>query len=74
MSKYVRNANNEFYYMQANQKRIEMFSISDAFNIKIIPDVLETTLVGALYRFINEGDDYKHSLTTFNFKPVYRHI
>lgn len=68
MSKYVRNANNEFYYMQANQKRIEMFSISDAFNIKIIPDVLETTLVGALYRFINEGDDYKHSLTTFNFQ------
>lgn len=68
MSKYVRNANNEFYYMQANQKRIEMFRISDAFNIKIIPDVLETTLVGALYRFINEGDDYKHSLTTFNFQ------
>jgi hypothetical protein len=68
MSKYVRNTNNEFYYMQANQKRIEMFSISDAFNIKIIPDVLETTLVGALYRFINEGDDYKHSLTTFNFQ------
>ena len=68
MSKYVRNANNEFYYMQANQKRIEMFSISDAFNIKIIPDVLETTLVGALYRFINEGDDYNHSLTTFNFQ------
>ncbi len=68
MSKYVRNANDQFYYMQANQKRIEMFCISDVFNFKIIPDVLETTLVGGLYRFINEGDDYKHSLTTFNFQ------
>lgn len=67
MSKYIRTSDDQFYYMQANQKRITMWSVSDYINFKIIPDVLEIGLNGAIYRFINEGDDYKHSLTTFNF-------
>ncbi|WP_232527426.1 outer membrane beta-barrel family protein [Prevotella intermedia] len=68
MSKYVRTADDQFYYMQANQKRIAMFCVMDNFNFKIIPDVLELTLSGGVYRFINEGDDYKHSLTACNFQ------
>ncbi len=68
MSKYIRTEDDQFYYMQANQKSIKMFYVSDYFNFKIIPDVLEITLSGGIYRFLNKGDDYKHYLTSYNFQ------
>lgn len=64
MSKYIRTADNQFHYLQANQKRIEMFYLQNAMSCDIIPDKLTCTLTGGVFRFLNKGDEYKHYLTS----------
>ena len=66
MGKYVRTADNQFLYIQDNQRYIHMFYANNNTTLRFIPDVLEASIGVGVYRFINKGDDYTHNLTAFN--------
>ena len=56
-----------FFKTQTNADNECSFFHIDSYNQwSILPDRLEATLYGGIYRFFNFGEDYTHTYTSFN--------
>ena len=73
MNKVIRQSGNEFptvttpfILTQTNARGCDFFFIQDFNRWTIIPDKLELTVYGGIYRYFNYGDDYTHTYTSFN--------
>ena len=65
MESYSRSDDNQFYYTQKNQKGIKMFYVMNYTNWSIIPDKLDLNIGTNLFRIINKGDNYIHTITSY---------
>lgn len=70
MGKYIRetdvDGNTMFIHTQTNQKSIDLVMTQGYLNYYIIPEKLNLSVTGSMYRCINHGDDYRHYYTAFN--------
>ena len=66
MEKVIPTDDGHFLNTQTNQKACNMFYLQNLNRWTIIPEKLEFTIYGGLYRFFNFGDDYTHTYTSFN--------
>lgn len=55
-----------FILTQINARGCNFFFIQDFNRWTILPDKLELTVYGGIYRYFNYGDDYTHTYTSFN--------
>lgn len=56
-----------FISSRANQRKINMFFVSNYTSYDALPGKLSFNLQAGVYRFLNYGDDYKHHYTAFNW-------
>jgi len=66
MASYSRTTYNQFLYTQRNQGHINMFYVQNDTRYDIFPEHFSVSFYGGIYRFFNRGDDYNHTLTTYN--------
>lgn len=65
MTLWTRTADNQFLSSQSNQRAIKMLYATADVTYDIIPDVLQASCNGGIYRFINLGDNYSHYYTSY---------
>ena len=66
MVKIIPTADGHFLRTQSNQKAINFFFLESYNRWTIVPERLELSCYGSVYRFFNLGDDYTHTYTSFN--------
>lgn len=66
MAFYERTPDNQFLYMQSNQRHVNMLYCQNYTSWTVIPERLTATFTGGIYRFFNKGDTYNHLLTAYN--------
>ena len=67
MDKYVRTADNRFLYSKTNQQNINMLYVNNYTRWDMVPEKLSVMVFGGIYRFFNQGDDYRHYHTSYNY-------
>ncbi len=65
MDAYERTADDRFIYTQRNQKAIDALYLMAYENYWPIPDKLNISTYGGLFRCFNFGDDYTHCYTSY---------
>lgn len=65
MALYERTSDNRFIYTQVNQKSIEVLQASVYAGYWLLPEKLQLTANGGLYRCFNFGNDYTHCHTSW---------
>ena len=65
MALYERTDDNRFIYTQINQKAIDVLQAYAYAAYWVIPEKLQVTTYGGLYRCLNFGNDYTHCYTSW---------
>lgn len=66
LEKYIR-ADGHFYKTQTNaDNQCNLFYVQNYNRYELLPERLSATLYGAVFRFLNYGEDYTHTYTTLN--------
>lgn len=65
MALYERTDNNQFIYTQINQKAIDVLQAYAYASYWIVPEKLQMTAYGGLFRCFNFGNDYTHCYTSW---------
>lgn len=65
MALYERTDDNRFVYTQVNQKAIDVLQVYAYAAYWAIPDKLQITAYGGMYRCLNFGNDYTHCYTSW---------
>lgn len=65
MALYERTADNRFVYTQVNQKAIDVLQVSAYAGFWAVPEKLQLTANGGMYRCFNFGNDYTHCNTSW---------
>ena len=65
MALYERTDDNRFIYTQINQKAINVLQSYGYASYWIVPEKLQVTAYGGLYRCFNFGNDYTHCYTSW---------
>ena len=65
MALYERTDDNRFVYTQVNQKAIDVLQAYAYAAYWAIPDKLQITAYGGMYRCLNFGNDYTHCYTSW---------
>ena len=65
MALYKRTDDNRFIYTQINQKAIDVLQAYAYASYWVIPEKLQVTTYGGLYRCLNFGNDYTHCYTSW---------
>ena len=68
MASYSRTDDDQFLYMQRNQPSIKMWYAMDYIRWSIIPKKLNMCIITSAYRFINNGENYTHTLTSYQIE------
>jgi hypothetical protein len=68
MASYSRTDDDQFLYMQRNQPGIKMWYAMDCIRWSIIPQKLNMSIIASAYRFINNGENYTHTLTSYQIE------
>lgn len=66
LASYERTTDNQFLYTQKNQPHCNMLYAEGYASWTIMPDKLKATANASIFRFFNKGDNYSHTLTTYN--------
>lgn len=65
MANYERTPDNQFIYMQTNQKRIDLLYSMLSFDWWTIPNKLQFGATGGIQRCFNYGNTYEHLYTSY---------
>lgn len=68
MALYERTDDNRFLYTQTNQKEIDVLQVSANVSYWIVPEKLQISANGGLYRCFNFGNDYTHCYTSWFYQ------
>lgn len=63
---YTRTGDDQFLYTQKNQHAINMLILQNSTRYNIIQNVISLSVYGGVYRFFNYGENYTHTLTSYN--------
>ena len=67
MAHYERTDDNQFIYTQINQKEIDVLDIMAYASYWLLPEKLQMTANGGIYRCFNFGYDYTHCYTSWYY-------
>ncbi len=67
MVHWTRTDTDQFLQSQRNQGAIKMFYVCSDVRCDIIPEKITFSANGGFFRFINNGDDYQHRYSSFNW-------
>ena len=63
---YTRTDDDQFLYTQKNQHAINMLILQNSTRYDIIQNVISLSAYAGVYRFLNYGENYTHTLTSYN--------